>query len=64
MKALKYYEMLDKKSSMIPLSYDYLSKSVFQRNKWFLRLFLNSQLKSSLDINFLDKKTKIRISSN
>lgn len=64
MKALKYYEMLDKKSSMIPLSYDYLSKSVFQRNEWFLRLFLNSQLKSSLDINFLDKKTKIRIASN
>ena len=64
MKTLKYYEMLDKKSSMIPLSYDYLSKSIFQRDDRLLRLFLNSQLKSSLDINFLDKNTKIRLASN
>ena len=56
--------MLDKKSPMIPLSYDYLSKSIFQRDEIFLRLFLNSQLKSSLDINFLDKNTKIRLTSN
>ena len=64
MKNLKYYELLDKKYSMIPLSYDFLTKSLFSRNKKFLRLFLNSQLKSSLDINFLDKNTKIRLASN
>lgn len=64
MKSLKYYEKLDKKKTMIPLSYDYLSKSIFQRNEKFLRLFLNSQLKTSLDINFLDKKTTIRLANN
>ena len=64
MKTLKYYELLDKKHSMIPLSYDYLSKSIFKRDEKFLRQFLNSQLKSSLDINFLNKKIKIRLSNN
>ena len=64
MKNIKYYEQLDKKNTMIPLYYDYLTKSIFDRNQRFLRLFLNSQLKSSLDINFLDKKTKIRLASN
>ncbi|MBR3230162.1 MAG: Rpn family recombination-promoting nuclease/putative transposase [Bacilli bacterium] len=64
MKNLKYYEMLDKKNPMIPLSYDYLSKSIFQRDEKFLRLFLNSQLKAPLGINFLNKKTKIRLASN
>ena len=64
MKSIKYYEMLDKKSPMIPLSYDFLTKSLFSRNKKFLRLFLNSQLKSSLDIDFLDENTKIRLASN
>ena len=64
MKTLKYYELLDKKYSMIPLSYDYLVKSIFDRNQRFLRLFLNSQLKSSLNIDFLDKNTKIKLANN
>ena len=58
MKTLKYYEMLDKKSSMIPLSYDYLSKSIFQRDDRLLRLFLNSQLKSSLDKSILNNEKR------
>ena len=64
MKTLKYYQLLDKKNSMIPLSYDYLVKSIFDRNQRFLKLFLNSQLKSSLNIDFLDKNTKIKLANN
>ncbi|MBR2708675.1 MAG: hypothetical protein IKE90_04520, partial [Bacilli bacterium] len=64
MKTLKYYKLLDKKNSMIPLSYDYLVKSIFDRNQRFLKLFLNSQLKSSLNIDFLDKNTKIKLANN
>ena len=59
MKTLKYYELLDKNNSMIPLSYDYLVKSIFDRNQRFLRLFLNSQLKQTLNIDFLNKNFKI-----
>lgn len=64
MKTLKYYQLLDKKNSMIPLSYDYLVKSIFDRNQRFLRLFLNSQLKQTLNIDFLNKNTKIILANN
>ena len=66
---LKYYEKLDQKNesnntSMIPLSFEFLVKSLFERKPKFLRMFLNSQLKSSLNIDFEDENISVRISNN
>jgi len=45
---------------MYPLIYDFMGKSFFFKEERFLRMFLNSQLKGEVDIDFEYESNKIR----
>ncbi len=70
-KMLKKYERMDEEleksgkkiNFMIPLMYDFMGKAFFKEEEKFFRKFLNAEFKDILDIDFEDKKNKIRFAN-
>ena len=71
-KLLKKYEDMDKDlenngkviNFMLPLSFDLVAKSFFKKEDKIFRMFLNSQLKDVIHINFENEKNVIRFSNS
>ena len=59
-KTIEYYQDLDKKINMIPLTSDYLFKAVFSKHLELLKKFLFS----TLDLGYLTEETKISLTNN